>query len=353
MQGVSFIFGTASLSEMKGETNPKTNQVRIITPARLHFSLIDLNGQLGRIDGGFGLAITEPNFEIVAQPSTEIHVESAAYNERACAILAQLQTTYQFPGIKLKFISEIPTHCGFGSGTQLSLGIATAVNVLYDLNLDVLELANAVGRGGTSGIGVAAFDTGGFIVDGGHRYPEQKSSFVPSSAADDISPPPILLRYTFPNWPLLIVLPNCSRIYGDAELELFRTLCPQPASVAPKLSHLLLMQVLPAILENDMSNFGKALNQIQTFGWKRVEIDAQGAELQQTLEFLQSNGALGAGVSSWGPAICAVSEEIEELKQKTEEFLTTLPSGGRCFVTYPNNTGAQIKAEYTDYHLQI
>ncbi len=328
---------------MKGETNTEINQIRITTPARLHFSLIDLNGQLGRIDGGFGLAITEPNFEIIAQPSTEIHVESSAYHERACAILAQLQTTYQFPGIKLKFISEIPTHSGFGSGTQLSLSIAAAVNTLYDLNLSVLELANAVGRGGTSGIGVAAFDTGGFIVDGGHRYPEQKSSFLPSAAADDISPPPILFRHTFPKWPLLIVLPNCSRIYGEAELELFRTLCPQPPSVAPKLSHLLLLQVLPALLENNSHSFGKALNKIQTFGWKKVEIDAQGAELQQTLDFLQTNGALGAGVSSWGPAICAISEDINTLKQKTEEFLTTLPNGGTCFITYANNIGAQIE----------
>ena len=328
---------------MKGETNTTINQIRITTPARLHFSLIDLNGQLGRIDGGFGLAITEPNFEIIAEPATEIHVESDAYHERARAILARLQTAYQFPGIKLRFISEIPTHSGFGSGTQLSLGIATAVNVLYDLKLSILELATAVGRGGTSGIGVAAFDTGGFIVDGGHHYPEQKSSFLPSSAADDIPPPPILFQHTFPKWPLLIVMPNCSRIYGEAELDLFRTLCPQPASVAPKLSHLLLLQVLPALLENDMHSFGEALNQIQTFGWKKVEIDAQGVELQQTLEFLQANGALGVGVSSWGPAICAVSEDIEDLKSKTEKFLTTLPNDGTCFITYANNTGAQIK----------
>lgn len=343
MQDASSTFGTASLSKMKGETNTPTNRVEITTPARLHFSLIDLNGQLGRIDGGFGLAITEPKFEIIAELSTEIHVESVAYHERACAILTHLQKTYQFPGIKLKFISEIPTHSGFGSGTQLSLGIASAVNVLYNLKLSVLELANAVGRGGTSGIGVAAFETGGFIVDGGHRYPEQKSSFLPSSAADNISPPPILLRYTFPNNPLLIVLPNCSRIYGEAELELFRTLCPQPASVAPKLSYLLLLKVLPAILENDMRSFGGALNEIQTFGWKRVEIDAQGAELQQTLEFLQTNGALGAGVSSWGPAICAVSDDIDSLKRKTIEYLATLPDGGTCFITSANNTGAQIK----------
>ena len=328
---------------MKDETNPKINQVKITTPSRLHFSLIDLNGKLGRIDGGFGLAIDEPNFQIIAEPSTKIHVVSDLYHARAWAILEQLQKAFQFPGIKLKFISEIPTHCGFGSGTQLSLGIAAAVNILYDLKLSVLELANVVGRGGTSGIGVAAFDTGGFIVDGGHRYPDQKSSFLPSAATNDIPPPPILFRHPFPSWPLLIVLPNCSRIYGEAELDLFRTLCPQPESVAPKLTHLLLMQLLPALLENDMNNFGPALNQIQTFGWKKVEINAQGTELKQTLEFLQSNGALGAGVSSWGPAICAISDKIDVLKRRTEKFLSTLPEGGTCFITSANNIGAQIE----------
>ncbi len=321
------------------------HHVTITTPARLHFSLIDLNGALGRIDGGFGVAIEQPNFCIVAERATGIHVADSVYRERACHVLARLQETYSFPGISLKFTAEIPSHSGFGSGTQLSLGIAQAVNLLYGLGLSVLDLAHAVGRGGTSGIGVAAFNTGGFIVDGGHRYPEQKSSFLPSSAVGDISPPPILLRHPFPAWPLLIAMPNCSRIYGEAELELFRTLCPQPESVAPQLSHILLLQLLPTILEQDMRGFGEALNQIQTFGWKRVEIDAQGPELQQTLDFLQHNGALGAGVSSWGPAICAVSQDIEELKRKTAAFLERLPNGGSCFVTRANNVGAQIVSE--------
>ncbi len=328
---------------MNDATNTPISKVIITTPSRLHFSLIDLNGQLGRIDGGFGLAITEPNFQIIAEPAEDIQVESESYRARACAVLSLLHSTYQFPGINLKFKSEIPMHSGFGSGTQLSLGIAAAVNVLFDLKLSVLELANVVGRGGTSGIGIAAFENGGFIVDGGHRYPDQKPSFLPSAATDDVSPPPILLRYDFPNVPILIVIPNCTRIFGDAELDLFRTLCPQPASVAPRLCHLLLLRILPAILENDMQNFGEVINEIQTFGWKKVEIDAQGDELRQTLDFLQANGALGAGVSSWGPAICAVAEDVVGLKEKTEAYLKGLPNGGSCFVTYPNNEGVEIK----------
>ena len=320
------------------------HHVRITTPSRLHFSLVDLNGALGRIDGGFGLAIDEPNFQIVAERVSDVQVSSSIYHERACAVIARLQEAYPFPGIKLTFESEIPMHCGFGSGTQLALGIAQAVNVLYQLGLDVQELAKIVGRGGTSGIGVAAFDTGGFIVDGGHRFPEQKSSFLPSSAVGDIPPPPILLRYSFPEVPLLIVIPDCERIFGDKEVELFRTLCPQPEWVAQKLSHILLMQILPALVEGDMRSFGKALNQIQTFGWKRVEIDAQGDELQLTLDFLRDNGVFGAGVSSWGAAICVVSEDINRLKRDTEAFLKTLPGGGTCFITQANNLGASVVA---------
>ena len=318
------------------------HHVKITTPSRLHFSLLDLNGALGRIDGGFGLTIADPNFQIIAERSTDIDVSTSRYRERTITILQRLQQTYPFPGIKLTFESEIPKHSGFGSGTQLALGIAHAVNLLYEFGLNAQQLAQAVGRGGTSGIGIAAFDTGGFIVDGGHRFPEEKASFLPSSAVGDILPPPILLRYSFPELPLLIVMPNCSRIYGDKEIELFRTLCPQPEWVAQKLSHILLLQILPALVEDNMYNLGKALNNIQTFGWKRVEIDAQGAELQTTLNFLQDSRAFGAGVSSWGPAICVIAEDVNGLKQETDAFLKTLPNGGTSFITHANNFGASV-----------
>ena len=319
------------------------NSVTIKTPARLHFALIDLNGSLGRIDGSIGLAINDPHFEIVATPADQIQIESTQYKERAGTILERLQAKYSFPGIHLQLATEIPPHSGFGSGTQLALGIAQAVNTLYDLNLSVADLAQAVGRGGTSGIGITAFERGGFILDGGHRYPSQKSSFLPSSAAGNVPAPPLLLRHPFPDWDLLIVIPRCTHISGETEIQLFQTLCPQPRSTAEQLSHLILLQLLPAIFEEDRYAFGAAINDIQTFGWKKVEIDAQGGVLQQTLDFLREAGAVGAGISSWGPAIFAVGEDLPALKKQTETFLQTLPEGGSCFITNANNVGAAVR----------
>lgn len=318
-------------------------RIKITTPARLHFGLIDLNGALGRIDGGVGIAINDPTFELIAHPADGIEIESVQYRERAHTILEDLRVRHDFPGLHVEFLSEIPAHCGFGSGTQLALGLGQAVNTLYDLNLDIPALAFAVARGGTSGIGVAAFEQGGFVLDGGHRFPDQKSSFLPSSAAGNVAPPPILLRYPFPNWDLLIVSPTCTHISGEAEVNPFQTLCPQPQYTAERLSHIILMELLPAIFEQNLHAFGDAINRIQTFGWKKVEIDAQRGVLQQTLDFLLDSGGIGAGVSSWGPAIFAVGEDLRTLHAKTEAFLDSLPHGGSCFITRANNVGAQVE----------
>ncbi|RLG30261.1 hypothetical protein DRO03_04925 [Methanosarcinales archaeon] len=50
-----------------------------------------------------------------------------------------------------------------------------AVNRLYDMSMSVRDIAIAVGRGGTSGTGVASFESGGFILDSGHKFSEKGS----------------------------------------------------------------------------------------------------------------------------------------------------------------------------------
>ena len=43
----------------------------IKSPSRLHMSLIDLSGAYGRIDGGIGLTLKNPNFVLFAEPSEQ------------------------------------------------------------------------------------------------------------------------------------------------------------------------------------------------------------------------------------------------------------------------------------------
>lgn len=321
-------------------------RITIKTPSRLHFALIDLTSSLNRIDGGIGLALQDPHFRIIAETADQVEFDaSSSENEfinRATEIVERLKKLYKFPGVKLHLEKCIPAHTGLGSGTQLSLGITKAICELYEIGLSTKEMALIAGRGGTSGIGVAAFENGGFILDGGHRFPTPKSSFLPSSASHNVPPPPVLLRYDFPNWPILIVMPDCQHISGEKEVELFRTLCPMPKSTAGKISHLIIMKLLPALLEEDIAEFGDGINRLQKIGWKKVELNVQDKIIKKTMKFLLDNGAYGVGLSSWGPALYAFCEDANALREKAQAYLASL-SGGRCFVTYANNKGAEIE----------
>ena len=67
------------------------NQIAIRTPSRLHFSLIDLNGEVGRIDGSVGVAISQPEFRIVAQTANSVLINSNQYADRAQKVVEKLK----------------------------------------------------------------------------------------------------------------------------------------------------------------------------------------------------------------------------------------------------------------------
>ena len=329
-------------------------KVTVTTPSRVHFALVDLNGGLGRIDAGIGLSLSHPGFKISAQRSDRVEITGAEWAiRRAEEVLKLLGDSCPAGNTRIDIQESVPPHSGLGSGTQLSLGIATAVCRLHGLSLSPREIALAVGRGGTSGIGVAAFDQGGFILDGGHSFSNdemgtpkpEKTSFLPSSASRGVSPPPVLIRYDFPDWDVLITIPNCKHISGKEEVNLFQSRCPLPLSEVQTLSHIILMKLLPALVLTDIRAFGEAIDQIQGVAWKKVEVQEQDPVVRETMSFLRQNGGHGVGLSSWGPAIFCFGEGLEALEKKTQEFLMHTESGGICFLTRANNTGATITEE--------
>jgi beta-ribofuranosylaminobenzene 5'-phosphate synthase len=150
-----------------------TRRVVIQTPSRIHVSLIDMHGGSGRVDGGIGIALDEPGILLEAELSPVFSVSGgdAALQERIGRIAAGvLQQIGAGGSVAITIRNHYPAHIGLGSGSQLALSVARAITELHGRNMTVPELARLVGRGGTSGIGTAAFEHGGFIIDGGHRF---------------------------------------------------------------------------------------------------------------------------------------------------------------------------------------
>ena len=270
--------------------------VFIEAPARLHFGVLDLTGRLGRSFGGLGAAIPCPSLLLEVAPAGQMSAEGPDA-DRAAEFARRFLDAHHLPGAaRLVVHRAIPSHTGLGSGTQLGLAVARALAELHGLPADPVELARAVGRGKRSAIGTWTFALGGFIVEGGRRLGSEEMA-------------PLLARFAIPEgWRYVVAVPHGARgLSGAAEARAFDQLPPPPAGDPERVSHLVLMQLLPALVEGDLRGFGQALSSVQriTGGWFAPEqggVFAPGPS-ERLVGDMAAWGAAGVGQSSWGPAV--------------------------------------------------
>lgn len=300
-------------------------EITVKSTARLHMGFFDLHGGLGRKFGSIGLSLAAPSIELSAVRSEMLCVSGFASN-RAEKIARQLIAKLNLAGaVNLNIKQNIPEHAGMGSGTQFALNIGTAISQLYDLNLNTVQIAELTGRGGRSGIGIAAFDQGGLLIDGGRvsHVPSPHIGKTQSSqlTVDALKVPPLIARYDFPeDWRILLILDNNQPgIHGEEELAAFKTLPIFPENLAAHLCRSVLMQAMPAMIEKDLTAFGYSIRQLQMHVGDYFA-PAQGGRYASkyvgaVLQHLETLGVACYGQSSWGPTGFAVFEN-EELAKK-------------------------------------
>ena len=314
-------------------------EVTVKTPSRLHFSMIDLRGDLGRIHGSVGVAIDNPSIILKAKKASSIDVKGP----RADRVKAFAETLLPGSGISggasIEVLTDIMEHSGFGSGTQLALAVGSALSELYGLSLTAEEIALKLNRSIRSGIGTFAFKHGGFIVDAGHRTNSKRGV------------PTLLFRADVPeSWRFVIGVPTISiKNSGSAETNAFNKLDPPPATLIGEISRIILMQMIPAIIEEDIISFGEAMTSVDyRFGefWMKI----QGGRfthpsIEEGIGFLAENGALGVGQSSWGSGFYGLSEgeaQARKICVDLERYLNEEGREGRAFVAGPDNHGAIV-----------
>src|SRR5258708_12650834 len=120
--------------------------VFVEAPARLHFGVLDLRGDLGRRFGGIGAAVPAPSLLLEARPAAGLKAEGP---DAARALeFARRFAAHHGLDLRLHFClhRSIPAHAGLGSGTQLALAVARASAELSGLPTDVTPLAQPVHR---------------------------------------------------------------------------------------------------------------------------------------------------------------------------------------------------------------
>ncbi len=333
------------------ETFPYSNfqdrrRVVVETPSRIHMTLTDLAGDCGRVDGGVGVALADPSIVVEAERGEELSVRGENA-DRARAAAEAVMERFDLGGAEITIRHCYKQHVGLGGGTQLAMAVGKALCELYGRTASAREIAAAVGRGGTSGIGVAAFERGGFIVDGGHSFGpgKEKVDFRPSSASLGVPPPPVILQASLPeSWTFLLAMPDIPKgAHGRRELDVFGTFCPVPRDEVAELCREILVRMIPAVLEEDLDGFGAAVNRVQELGFKRVEVGLQHPLVRRLMEAMRSAGAAGAGLSSFGPTVYAVADSgARDIEAAAMEAMRDV--GGEVVVTRPRNSGAKMRS---------
>jgi beta-RFAP synthase len=276
-------------------------QVTVTVPGRLHLGFVDLNGELGRRFGSLGIALDQPRTKLTVARGEGLTAQGPD-SERALATVRSLQQHFGVEGgASIRVESAIPEHIGLGSGTQLSLAVGVAVARLFGLRSDPWALARVLQRGARSSIGIASFEQGGVILDGGR--------------GDLDRPPPVVSRLPFPEaWRIVLIFDRSRRgLHGPAEAEAFRKLPPFPPDRAAHLCRLILMGALPALAEEDFREFSASIAELQRItgdhfaplqGGRRFSSGA----VAGVLDWLGAEGIAGVGQSSWGPTGFALLE---------------------------------------------
>lgn len=305
---------------------------------RLHLGQLDLNGSLNRLYGGLGLAIDLPQLELTAQKSNHLSILGSE-EKRLEKISRKYLEYYNLPGAKIELLQSLPSHSGLGSGTQLALALGFALTRVYGLEPPLAEIAAVTDRESSrSGIGVAAFEQGGFLIDGGMR-----TNILKPEGLFEV--PPIIVRTTFPEeWAIILALPyKEEKMFGQEEVSAFASLPPMAEDISGMICRLLLLKLLPSLREKDLLGFGQAVTEIQKqignhFAPVQGGIYASKAGADAAA-YLLEQGAAGVGQSSWGPTIYAFTNQDKkaDLLEKTRNFLG---KKGQVWTASGRNQGA-------------
>ncbi|CAI50556.1 GHMP family kinase (homolog to beta-ribofuranosylaminobenzene 5'-phosphate synthase) [Natronomonas pharaonis DSM 2160] len=320
-------------------------RVRVETGGRVHIGFQNLSLAHERLYGGVGLAIDEPRAVVEAEPASTVECDDAVvatYAERACSELG-------VNGARVEVCERLPRHVGLGSGTQLALATLTAVARAHDVALTVRKRAPALGRGGRSGVGVATFEAGGFVVDAGH--PTERFTTDPPAAGSWTVPEVVARRRVPDDWRLLLVLPDAAPgRSGDDEDESIRAVVEDAdPGVADELAGVLVRRLLPAVAEGRLDAFGDAVGAFGRLNGAWYA-DQQGGVYRppagRIIDRLSDCPAVrGLGQSSWGPAVYGVTDAsmAADATADARAALSELGVDARVQVVEPRNEGARVE----------
>lgn len=321
-------------------------KIQIKSFPRIHITLIGMNDDGYRINGGVGFSISTPSLNCTFHESANFEIFddrilkfSIIEKNRLILVLSEAKIKYNIvKSISCKIIGEVIPHYGLGSNTIVYLSCIEALFILNDIPYDNNLIVELSKRGGTSGIGMNTYFEGGFVFDLGLKNNAQH--FCPSSVADRKGLLPLVVRKCkSPRWKIGVCVPLfIANKSEQEEIEFFKSNCPIDKTFVDEILYEVLFGVTSAIIEEDYDAFCESINKIQNSQWKLLERFIYGIELFKLEKAIKNFGADCLGMTSLGPTLFFLGENIEGIiKNISLEFPETI-----CYTSSFNNQGREI-----------
>ena len=320
--------------------------VTVETGARLHAGFQNLALAHDRLYGGIGLALDQPRVVLEATPAETVNCDDEVFEPFVRDAVEALGVS----GVAVTVHERFARHVGLGSGTQFTLAALLAVARAHDRAVEPRTVAPQLGRGGRSGVGVATFEAGGFVVDAGH--PTERFTTDPPAVGSWTVPRPIA-RYDLPDsWRFVLVTPDApGGKSGQPEDESMRSAVERAdPGIADDIANLLVRRLLPAAAEGDLQAFGDAVSRLGRLNGAWYA-DEQGGVYRPPagtlVEQLRDHRAIaGTGQSSWGPTVYGVTRDRdrEAALEAARGALAATEHAGTVRIAAPRNEGAVVEA---------
>jgi len=306
--------------------------VTVTTGARLHFGLIVARGEHGPTFGSVGAMVDEPGFTLRMNVAEADSITAPAkIAQRIAGFLAMYRQQRPAAAVTVDVPRTIPEHAGFGSGTQLSLAVATALTHLFDKTpVSTWRLSQLMGRGRRSVIGAIGFEHGGCVFT---------SRWQPM---DVVLKLPEAWRF------VLVTPPGRQGLSGASEGLAFQQIEPMGTELCRRLDQLVKHYWMPGVedfqvFSTAMYDFGHAVGEYFAPQQGGAFADSRMAKL---VEHLRREGIFGVAQTSWGPTI-AVLCATPEMANEVAESIATDARWSDCVVrvSSPLNRGATVRSE--------
>jgi beta-RFAP synthase len=312
---------------------PVKGKIIVKAPARIHLSVLDMNRFAPDHPGGGGIG-----FAIQCYCTAEVECTNYSRFSIVENFVEVFKKTVGYPGgFKIKATDHQHKHVGLGSTSTVMIAVATAMNEALGKPLTNNQLRKLIGHnyveetadgniafGFETGVGPAVSLYGGMAVLGDELTLVYHHSFAAEKNVYVVIPPTGISSAGTQEFDLLM---NKARTldYRDRELK----------------AYLFLMDLIPALEQEDVKKAGDIIWEIEFRGSKRAEVEHHSFEIYHYMSKLREAKLEFVGMSSVGPSIAVVTNLD---KKRLEKILKPLGLT-IAIVTKVDNKGLKISRE--------